>query len=195
MLKGITFDNQTVTPKNDGGLYKVLGDCFLSDSFTIDPSTNNITIKQGYLLVGGRNIFNDADMVIHVNPSIASGYGRLVLKIDLTQPSTETEFAQITAFTESNGTLNGFRTLTQEDINNDGLIYETALCYYSLSNSIIGENDVTREASMPYVSNILEAPHSYDRITKGTMRVVSSANYGTSAPSGTAEEGTLYFKI
>lgn len=195
MLKGITFDEQTVTPKNDGGLYRVLGDAFLTDRFVIDPSTNNITIRQGYILVGGRNIYNDADLVVNVRPSIATGFGRLVLKIDLTQPSTVETFSQVSVFTESNGTINGFRSLTQDDINNDGLIYEAALCYYTLSNSIIGENDATREASMPYVSNILEAPHSYDRITKGTMRVVSSANYGTSAPSGTAEEGTLYFKI
>lgn len=195
MLKGITFDNQSATAKNDGGLFKVVGDCFLTDTFVIDPSSNNITLKQGYILAGGRNIFNDANLVVPVNPSLATGFGRLVLKIDLTQTATEETFNQISYFTESASSVNSFRTLVKEDINNDGLIYEVALCYYTLSNSIIGENAVTRDASMQLVTNFAEAPHSFENIKSGTLALRSSANYGTQVPSGTAEEGTLYFKI
>lgn len=192
-IKGIFFDNQVVNAKDFGAFASAYGDCFLGNHL-YSISNNTLTIPSGYLVVGGRLIKFDGNQTIALTPSITNGYGRIVLTIDLTKTATESTFAQVALTTEYATTVNGFNDLTQTDINLNGSIYQRDIIHIWVNNGLCYINDATKGRSIPLLTSIIEAPHSFDYITSGSLRV-TNANYGTANPSGTPAEGTLYFKI
>lgn len=192
-IKGIFFDNQVVNAKDFGAFASAYGDVFLGDhNYSIN--NNVLTIPSGYLVVGGRLIKFDGNQTINLVPTITNGFGRIVLTVDLTRTSTESEFSQVTLTTEFATTLNGFNDLTQTDINLNGSIYQRDIIHIWVNNGVCYINDSTKGRSIPLLKDITEAPHSFDNITKGTLRL-NSNNYGATLPTGDIPDGTIFFKI
>lgn len=135
-ITGITFDNQTVTPKYDGRLYEhLLMDGILSGC-VLTRSGNTLYLSEGYLLIAGRlaRLMNTES--IQTAPAYANGYGRLKLVMDLGNPSTTAAFEQL-FFEMEYAPENSFPELVQEDVNGTGTKYEQAVAILQYSGGYI----------------------------------------------------------
>lgn len=131
-LRAITFDGMTRPASSDGAVFfgGLDGRDVALDGCTITNSGNVITITAGHLLLGGRVIAVEGDTSYTVAPSLATGYGRLLINIDITA-------TPVFSFSEEYQTAeSGFSTLTKEAINITGSIYNTEVCRFSVSSSV-----------------------------------------------------------
>lgn len=140
MITGITFDFQDVLSKNDGRLYQALfGSDYIINgcACTVANSGTAINVAEGYVAVGGRIIHFDGGETKKLTPTLTTGYGRLVVDIDLTKTAAATEFKQVTLI-EQYSTTEKFQDLTQDNINLSGTHYQAELCRFTISSSAAG---------------------------------------------------------
>lgn len=85
-FQGITFDNQNVSPKNDGGLYGgFLGDGILWGC-GMNISGDNLVVYSGEIIVGGRVVLvNGATEVDLSERQLSTGYIQVILNADISQ--------------------------------------------------------------------------------------------------------------
>lgn len=130
-IKGITFSNQAVTPKDDGQLHaRLLSDGIISGC-GMSYSAATFSLAAGYLIVAGRLMQIPATVYKAVDQA-TSGYARVLLEIDLTATATKTEFDQAQLAVEYSSTQNGFASLVQGDINGKDSAYQAVLAVMSL---------------------------------------------------------------
>lgn len=155
MFKGCTFDNQNVSSKADGGLYQSI---FPKDGklwgCSMSVTATALTVQPGELMIGGRLIQVDGATQVPFTDPIATGYGQIVLTIDLSQTSTETSFEQVEASVVYS-TTEVFPDLTQGQINsqNGDMVYQAQLAVVSIAGgnitgivSQIGTAELTAQA-------------------------------------------------
>lgn len=155
MFKGCTFDNQNVSSKADGGLYQSI---FPKDGklwgCSMSVTATDLTVQPGELLIGGRLIQVDGATQVPFTDPITTGYGQIVLTIDLSQTSTETSFEQVEASVVYS-TTEVFPDLTQGQINsqNGDMVYQAQLAVVSIAGgnvtgivSQIGTAELTAQA-------------------------------------------------
>lgn len=165
MIKGVNFDNQLVTAKQHGALFRcAFGDGILS-GMSINVSGQSITIGAGYCVVAGREIQLTATETVGLTAT--SGYARVLMQIDLSQTASETAFAQASLVLQTATAQDGFSALTQEDINGSGSIYQIVLCTVQAGSSL------TILSKAPYVAHPITV--------------------GTAEPSG-GNDGDIYLK-
>lgn len=134
-FRGITFKNQEVRPEDDGRLYAAIftdgvlyGCSFTSAGYTL-------TMSPGYLLACGRLLKLGAVQNFAL-AGASEGYARLLLRVNLNLPATETGFEQAQAVVEYAMSETGFSEVQQPDLNSGGAaIYELPLAVCSLSGS------------------------------------------------------------
>lgn len=139
MIRPITFEEQVVGSKTDGGVYRniyphdgILRGC------DVTTTSTQIEIDSGMFVLCGRMIYVDGKTTFEMENPIQNGYARLKAKIDLNEPSTQEECGQFTTIVEFS-TTELFEELLQEDINKDGKIYEQELAVVKIeSKNIIG---------------------------------------------------------
>lgn len=136
MLKGVTFENQNVTSANDGALYEQLFTDGILWGCSMSYTATGLTIQPGQMIIGGRMLYIDGATTYDATDIIADGYGQLVLTIDLSQPSTQTNFQRAQA-TWVYSTTSTFPALTQEAINETGTVYQQELAVVSVSGGNI----------------------------------------------------------
>lgn len=155
MFKGCTFDNQNVSSKADGGLYQSI---FPKDGklwgCSMSVTATALTVQPGELMIGGRLIQVDGATQVPFTDPITTGYGQIVLTIDLSQTSTETSFEQVEASVVYS-TTEVFPDLTQGQINsqNGDMVYQAQLAVVSIAGgnvtgivSQIGTAELTAQA-------------------------------------------------
>lgn len=156
MLKGCTFDNQNVSSTNDGGLYQsIIGADGILWGCSMSTTASTLTIQPGQMLIGGRIVWVNGATQFSFTDPIVSGYGQVILTIDLTQTATTSEFAQVQLSVVYSATTT-FPALTQGDINVPGgdTTYQKELAVVSIANSNI--TGITRQiASLEPLSNKL----------------------------------------
>jgi len=124
-IKGITFDYQTPTAKGHrAGFNGALTDGVLSGS-DITYNGSSITVTAGYLVICGGIVEIVGSESISV-PNTGT-YARLKAAIDLDGAATTTAFNQVTLTVETANSVAAFPALNQDDINNDGTLYEAEL--------------------------------------------------------------------
>lgn len=167
MIKGVNFDNQLVTAKQHGALFRAaFGDGILS-GMDINVSGQNITIGAGYCVVAGREIQLTATETVSVTAT--SGCARVLMQIDLSQTATESAFSQASLVLQTATTQDGFAALTQDDINGGGTVYQIILCVVQCGSSL---------------TILSTAPSASHPIT-----------VGTAVPTdGTGSDGDIYLK-
>lgn len=133
-ILGSFFDKQVV-PSRAWGAFgaSTLGDgivtgCELSYSGTV------LSIGRGHIIAGGRMMEIASEISVSLSGA-TSGYARVVIQIDLTKTATKTTFEQVDVLTEYSATLAGFGTLTQQNINLDGTLYQMPFCVCALDSS------------------------------------------------------------
>lgn len=133
-IRGINFDNQTVTAKDHGHLFQcvivdgIMSGCELSFSGT------SLVITPGYLLVAGREMKLTSNTTVIVDGA-TSGYARVLVTIDMSGTATADTFEQAYFQIQYATTVAGFSALNQEEINNSGTKYQFELCTLVMGTS------------------------------------------------------------
>ena len=138
MIRAVTFDKQLL--KSEDFAHQVnqfyQGKMGVSKGCEISTDVDgNIVITDGYFSVYGRLLRNLGNTIVEV-PAVASGtlYSFLVFEIDLSQENTIDLFNQGTFKILSNAIA--YPTLTQEDLDNGGTIYQLEFCRFE--NTVAG---------------------------------------------------------
>lgn len=147
MIKGITFDEQTVTAENMAHLMKAFSGNVsgITRGCEITSDANNMYISEGYMLIQGREVQVIGTHSVSLNKVTAGEqYCRVVYEIDLSNSNTSDAFNQgaIKTLTLSSG----YPTLTQQDLeDNPTGVYQFLLAQYHTSPS--GIDSFTAKAS------------------------------------------------
>ena len=137
-IRGITFQEQAVRPEDDGKLYTAIFNDGIIHGCAFSSAGYTLTMNAGHIIACGRQL--KATTQNFAMDGASEGYARLLLKIDLNQKATETEFKQIEPVVEYALAENGFAEPLQPDIN-DGIstVYELPLAVCSLSGNGISK--------------------------------------------------------
>lgn len=128
-FKGITFAGQNVTPKNDGGLYQAHNGDGILWGCSMAISGDDLVIQSGEFIAGGRVCFVDGATNVDLSGrGISTGYIQVIMNYDLTQGEGSQWY---TTYVESASTT--FPALTQDDINDNGSLYQVELAVVQIS--------------------------------------------------------------
>ena len=124
-LTPVTFENQFITPSDDGAAWAACMTDGISSGCALSLSGTTLTLAAGKIVAAGRTARVDSAQTF----TIANNYSRLVLTIDLSKTSAE----QVALDNESASAISGFAALTQNDVNNGGTKYQFVVCLCSSS--------------------------------------------------------------
>lgn len=134
VIQGVTFPNQKVSAKDHGALFeKCLTDGIIKGC-EISYSGRNVTIGEGYLIVAGREIHLTGANTISLSGSDNHPYVRIKVRIDKGKISSLTTFDQVSFEIDRANTYSGLPSLTKEDINGNGVIYEASMVVLKMTN-------------------------------------------------------------
>lgn len=183
---GGTFAYQRITPSEDAAVRRAaLGDGILCGcEFKYSGST--LTMGAGLLFLCGRVVRHPQVQHWSIAGS-TSGFARLVLTLDMSRTATATEFEQVVDSVEYAETLNGFASLSDEDINADGFLYQAEVCVVSL-----GAGGIT---GLVKVFPALGGTPRNPEITSWTQldSLIDSGIYPLNISSGSATAGGVSF--
>lgn len=138
-IRGITFSKQSVTANDDSHIYKLLlnGKNGKTKGCKMTFGTDDIYISPGYFFASNR-LIEISSLETVATPVITSGttYCRLVFEIDLTKTNTNSEFNQ--GYFKVLSSAAGYPTITQEDLENGGNIYQLPFAKFTKNISGIG---------------------------------------------------------
>lgn len=131
MVNGITFAEQLITSANFSHfvhtfLNKANG---VTKGCEVSHANNNVYVQKGYFIEFGRMVQIIGTEEIET-PEVLSGqlYCKVVFEIDLTKTNTAEDFQQ-GYFRTLTGT-EAYPELTQQDLDNDGTLYQMPWCQY-----------------------------------------------------------------
>ena len=131
MIRGITFSEQMFYSADFAHFqhFWLNGQSGITKGCSITNTSTNVTIGKGYFIVHGRLMNVEAADVIGSEHGFETGYNRIVYEIDLTKTNTITEFNQ--------GAIKVLHTatLTQQDLDAGGTVYQYPLCHFQWSGS------------------------------------------------------------
>lgn len=186
-VKGITFDQQTVTARNDGFVNELVtgsSDVLISSTTPAITSVNVITLYEGYMLIHGRLIHIDGTTNISVTPGsvLTNGVGRLLVHIDTSETSTPLSNPQLDIQEDYATTVQNFRNLTQDDINTTGTVYEAEILRFTVSSGSISSLTTSLSTVMPMaevrskVSAVTYSSNAIKQTVNGTTSTVVSVS-------------------
>ncbi len=160
-LVKITFDDSTVTSKQDADINYHLGNLVpagiikgLGDECAAYISNSNIIFKSGYVQIYGRRIYVEAQTSIAITTD-STKYGYVIITVNLS-----TNAAILTKVESSSSTI----SLTQQDLSKSGTIYQMPLIKYKkTSSSVSFESSFTPtyiEPAMPVAQQALTKANS-----------------------------------
>ena len=126
---GITFDGQNVSPKDDGALYNAHYGDGIIDGCSMTISGDDLVIQSGHIIACGRQCKVDGATTVDLSTrTLSTGYIQVILNYDLSQGEGQQWYP---TFVESATTT--FPTLTQDDINDTGTLYQLELAVVQIS--------------------------------------------------------------
>lgn len=144
------YNGSTVQPTDDAVLYNAL----LAESGVVQGANctiigaSQIQISSGRIMVCGRMVTVDNELVdANISPS-GSQPGRLILRVDMANTETPAYFT-----TQVGSPL---PALVQEDINDDGLIYEFEMATYTAGGLAISDLVNTAHNIPMHVDKVIE---------------------------------------
>ena len=141
-LSGVTFPQQTHTPKEWGHIFSKLVPDGILRGCEVTASGTSVYIDVGALMICGRLIEIPSTVTEVTNPTYPNGYGQLKVCIDTTNPSTTLLNQQAYVDTVYSSTTT-FPTLTTDDINASGSLYEVELAILAFSSGSITDATMT----------------------------------------------------
>ena len=139
-IKGITFSNQAVIPRDDGQIREYIFSDGILSGCELSYSVFTFSVAPGYLIVAGRLMRVPSTIYTAVDQA-SSGYARILLTIDLTETATTDEFEQVRLDVEYSATENGFPSLVQGNVNAGDTMYQAVVAVVNLGSAgITGMN-------------------------------------------------------
>lgn len=181
---GGTFAYQKVAPSDDAAVRRVLGDGILNGCH-LSYSGRTLTMSPGRLLLCGRVVKHGQEQ--HWSVGESQGYARLFITLDLSQSATETTFEQVSAELEYGYTLDEFWPLNQDDINDDGTVYQVVVCTVALGAN--GINGIVY--SLPRLTGTVKNATITSMAQLDSL--MDSGTYPLSITSGGASAGNVTF--
>lgn len=211
------YNQSNVAPKDDARLNKlnINESGVVSGGEVTHLGSNQLQIASGWGLIQGRQFTITQETINATVSDVGTKKGRLIAKIDTSNPTTPISFE-----TQMAATL---PALVQEDINDDGSVYELALAEYdidtvAISNLVSVVNQINgkvktdgiedgavttdklgtiEEITMASGDKILynAANNTFELSVSGCTTVqLCPVVFGTSEnpPAGTFPKGTLY---
>jgi hypothetical protein len=144
------FDGKTVTPKDDALLYDFLigGSGIVEGCEVTHLGSNSLLITAGRGVIKGRIFVVTEETILATVSDGGTKQGRLLVKVDVANPTTPISFVTQMAATLPN--------LVQEDINRDGDVYELPLATYDI-NEIAVSNLVLSASAAPLIKSHSQA--------------------------------------
>lgn len=178
-IKGITFSNQAVTPKDDGQLRTHLLTDGRISGCGMAYSAATFSLAAGYLIAAGR-LMSVPTTVYKAVDQATSGFARVLLTIDLTGTATKTEFEQAQLSVEYSSTQNGFASLVQGDINGKDTTYQVVLAVLALGSggitSIVSTMGVAKPRNVATASTVSLSGWSGNTVTVSVPGVTADSN-------------------
>lgn len=148
----VTFEGQHIAPSDDAAVWASgLTDGILSGC-ALTKNGASLTIAAGKIVAAGRVARVDNARTFAL---ASSGYDRLVLTIDLSKQ----DVAEQVALDIQHSSSQTFPALTQDDINNNGTVYQTEICLIA-SNAILWQ--VGRAHSKGYGYQVTLQPSAWN---------------------------------
>lgn len=190
MLQGFQFDKMQAYPTTDASLFSYLaGDrSFIipnrGNELNVTTSELNITVNTGEALILGRQIKITEPMVLTVGAN-QSGY--LVIEIDLSKANTSTGTPGQPDYEPINNqlSLKFVNNLTQDNINDGGLIYQFNLGTVSSTSNSITFNKASNIMGGVYRKLLFQGTISNGSLTLNE----STSNYRVLAIGISSESG------
>lgn len=129
-LSGVTFPDAKVRPIDDARVFAAVVADGIAGGCEITYSGSTLNLAAGNIIACGRNIRVPSAQSIPVTGA-SSGYARLVLTIDLSAAEGQQQKLDL----EYAASMDDWSTLTQEDINGSGTVYQMMLCRVMLNSS------------------------------------------------------------
>lgn len=130
-LSGIHFKDAFVRPIQDAAILASLASDGIVDGCAMTYAGSTLHLAPGRLIIKGRGCYIPAALDLAVTGA-SSGYARLLLSADMTASADPDNFKQLPLTLEYSSTLGGFESLSRDDINNGGQLYQMVLCVMSL---------------------------------------------------------------
>lgn len=135
MLKGLVFNLQTFTSE----AFALFIDKFLNgrsgvaQGCNLSNTNNSVTIADGYFVIRGR--FLEVISRVTISDITSNGFYSLVCEIDLSKTNTTEQFNQAEIKVISNASA--YPTLLQQDITNEGTIYQYEFARFKVEGGTI----------------------------------------------------------
>ena len=204
MLRGHVFKSQTFANE----VFGLFIDTFLQGNMGIvrgcelSSTNNSVTVGAGYFCIKGRFLEILGEDTVNVS---SNGYYSLICEIDLSQENTKEDFNQGSIKVVSD--TSGYPTLTQQDINNGGTMYQYEFARFRVTDS--GITDFTDRRTFLNLASIFSKINSdatvvLNQIQEALDVVLDESIYllktdiqkissGTEIPT-TLEEGEVYIQ-
>lgn len=213
MLKGHVFKLQTF--KNEAFAHFIdtflQGNVGITKGCELSNTDTSVTIGEGFFVIAGRFLqILDNETISDLTDD---GYYKLVCEIDLSKENTTDEFNQGSIKVLKNTTT--YPTLTQEDLFEDGNVYQYEFAKFRVTNNVITNFTDTRTfVNLTSIYDVLEqkfnemiatkeseADTAIDEINQALADVLDGSKFilktqiqmGTDIPT-TLDEGTIYFQ-
>ena len=153
MIKGITFDEQSISAANMGHFMNVFSgkQTGITQGCAITSDASNLYIAAGYMLICGRQVQIVGNQTVPFL-SVASGelFCKIVFQIDLTKTNTESDFLQGTIETLSSASA--YPVATKNDLDEGGTLYQFELAQYHVTSSGVDSVvDLTNAVSVDWL--------------------------------------------
>jgi hypothetical protein len=177
-LNGYQFDKAKVTPEADAALYSYLAqssDNKVISGLTATSTGLNIYVSAGKALVQGRLVENSQQMQLTAQ---ANKTGYVCITIDLTQDNTSTGTPGSIDYLPINNQLRLelVDNLTQQDLNNGGLIYTFPLYSYVSTGATVTLTKIKKSYRNSVATTVIQGVYSLNftlRRTGDTVELVS----------------------
>jgi len=137
-IRGITFSKQVVSSNDDAHIYKILlgGRQGKTKGCNMTFGTDDIYISPGYFFVANRLVEISSIETVSTPVTTGTTYHRLVFEVDLSKTNANTEFNQ--GYFKVLSSAAGYPSITQEDLEDGGNIYQLPFAKFTKSVSGIG---------------------------------------------------------
>lgn len=199
-FSGITFPAQKCRPADDAILRRALLSDGILSGCTLSYAGRTLTMGAGQLIACGRQFRHPASQNWPITAK-TSGFARLIITLDISRSSTDSNFDMVNASVEYATTQTGFAALVQEDINNTGTRYQIELCVVSLgSTGITGIVKQLGKAagtggglSFKVVGGTTRPAAADGLVWVNTALIIPSVVFSSDQPSA-PEAGAVWFK-
>lgn len=213
MIKGYVFANQLASNDIDSMIFRKMLDYNdgVLNGMALSNTTTTITIGAGNIMVAGRPIGVIGSETVTAGTDAA--YCKLVVEIDLDQTATASTFEQVSFKIIKSTTA--YPSVTQEDMDNGGKVYQVALAQFRTTSSGITDFVDTRpmlDFEAIYTKIQTDVGALIDQLEEELQNVESGSAYvltttyntdkatfqkkitsGTAAPSG-GSNGDIYIQ-